>query len=99
MTQTDPDIARASLGATHEVFNQAPPLEDYNAFDCDVALKAAVIRAGGEWALPELSAYGARTGSAEVIRRGFEANEFRPKFSSHDRTGRRIDLVEYHASY
>ncbi len=99
MTQTDPDIAPASLGATHEVFNQTPPLEDYNAFDCDFALKEGVIRAGGEWALAGLSTYGARIGSAEVTRWGFDAYEFRPKFSSHDRTGRRIDLVEYHTSY
>ena len=40
-----------------------------------------------------------RIGSAEVTRWGFEANAFRPRFVSHDRNGRRIDLVEYHESY
>ena len=84
---------------THEVFNQTPPLWDFNAFDCDTALTEGVVRAGAAWALKELTEYGARIGSAEVTRWGFEANEFKPRFYSHDRNGRRIDLVEYHQSY
>ena len=31
------------------VFNQPPPLENYNLFDCDCALKEAVTRNGGGW--------------------------------------------------
>jgi putative acyl-CoA dehydrogenase len=84
---------------TDDVFNQTPPLEDFNAFDCDAALKEGVARAGAGWALAQLSEYGARTGSAEVTRWGFEANAFAPRLVSHDRNGRRIDLVEYHESY
>jgi putative acyl-CoA dehydrogenase len=84
---------------TDGVFNQTPPLEDFNAFDCDAALKQGVARAGAGWALAQLREYGARTGSAEVTRWGFEANAFAPRLVSHDRNGRRIDLVEYHESY
>src|SRR5690349_4089630 len=83
----------------HEVFNQTPPLQDFNAFDCDAALKDGVVRAGADAALAQLSAYGARTGSAEVTRWGFDANAFPPRLASHDRNGRRIDVVEYHESY
>ena len=31
------------------VFNQSPPLENYNLFDSDCALKEAVHREGGGW--------------------------------------------------
>jgi putative acyl-CoA dehydrogenase len=82
-----------------DVFNQAPPLEDFNAFDCDAALKEGVARGGAEWALAQLAEYGARTGSADVTRWGFEANAHAPRLVTHDRNGRRIDLVEYHESY
>ena len=84
---------------THEVFNQTPPLQDFNAFDCDAALKEGVARAGAGWALAHLSEYGSRTGISDIIRWGFEANEFAPRLLTHDRTGRRIDVVEYHESY
>ena len=83
----------------HEVFNQTPPLADFNAFDCDAALKDGVTRGGASWALADLSEYGARTGSADVTLWGFEANGCPPRLISHDRTGRRVDLVEYHESY
>ncbi len=84
---------------THSVFNQAPPLANFNAFDTDTALKQAVQREGAAWALPQLSAYGARTGGAEAIQWGFDANEYKPQFFSHDGQGFRVDLVKYHDSY
>ena len=87
------------LAQTHEVFNQARALEDYNAYDNDTALREAVARHGASWAEDALSAHGARTGSAEVIEWGFLANEHKPQFFSHDRQGYRVDLVKYHESY
>ncbi|MGM0403920.1 MAG: acyl-CoA dehydrogenase family protein [Thermodesulfobacteriota bacterium] len=84
---------------THEVFNQPGALQDYNAYDTDTALREGVSRHGGEWADDELSAYGARTGSAEVIELGFLANDYKPRFFSHDRQGYRVDLVKYHDAY
>lgn len=88
------------LGAdTHEVFNQSSPLVDYNAWEGDTALKEAVRRHRGECAEDALHAHGARTGSAEVIEWGFRANEFKPRFLSHDRQGRRIDEVLYDDAY
>ena len=58
------------LAQTHEVFNQARALEDYNAYDNDTALREAVCRHGAGWAEDTLSAHGAKTGSAEVIEWG-----------------------------
>ena len=87
------------LAQTHEVFNQARALEDYNAFDNDTALREAVRRHGAGWAEDRLSAHGAKTGSAEVIEWGFLANEHKPQFFSHDRQGYRVDFVKYHEAY
>ena len=87
------------LAQTHEVFNQARALEDYNAYDNDTALREAVRRHGAGWAEERLSAHGAKTGSAEVIEWGFLANEHKPRFFSHDRQGYRVDYVKYHEAY
>jgi putative acyl-CoA dehydrogenase len=93
-----PDIPN-TLANTHEVFNQTPPLLDYNVYQGDTALKDTVIREGASWAIPQLTAYGARTGQAETIDWGYQANEFKPQFHSHDRLGNRIDWVKYHEGY
>ena len=99
MGTPDSTVRLQAADDTHTVFNQTPALADFNAFDADPALREAVAREGAAWALPQLSAYGARTGSAEVIQWGFDANEFGPQFYSHDRAGHRVDLVKYHDSY
>lgn len=88
-----------ALASTHEVFNQAPALENYNAWQGDDALREAVMRHGGEWGVESIAAYGARTGSAQVIEWGFLANEHKPVFHPHDRYGQRVDLVKFHPAY
>ena len=84
---------------SHEVVNQPPPLVDYNPYLGDDALRHAVGLGQADWAEAALTEYGALTGSEEAIRLGFEANEFRPVFHSHDPQGRRIDRVAYHPAY
>ena len=84
---------------SHEVVNQPPPLVDYNPYLGDDALRHAVGLGKADWAEAALTEYGALTGSEEAIRLGFEANEFRPVFHSHDPQGRRVDRVAYHPAY
>ena len=84
---------------THEVANQATPLEDYNTFEADRVLIEALRREGGDWAEPRVSEVGAFAGSAEAIRWGFEANENPPRLRTHDRFGNRIDEVEFHPAW
>ena len=84
---------------SHEVVNQPPPLVDYNVYLRDPALREWVALGDAGWAEPDLAEYGALAGSEEVIRLGFEANEFRPVFESHDPQGRRVDRVRYHPAY
>ncbi|WP_235890385.1 acyl-CoA dehydrogenase family protein [Sandaracinobacter neustonicus] len=84
---------------THEVFNQAPPMEDRNLWLDDRALQHAVAKAGGAAHAPRLQALGARVGSAEVIEWGFEANRQTPVLETFDRFGHRIDEVRFHPAY
>ena len=84
---------------THEVINQPVELADYNLYDGDAALKDGVRREGAEWATNELGAFGARVGAAESLDLGALANRNPPELDTHDRYGRRVDLVRFHPAY
>ncbi len=85
--------------ATHEVLNQAGPLENYNVFEADTVLVEALNREGAEWAADQATAVGAYAGSATTQRLGREANENPPRLKTHDRFGHRIDEVEFHPAW
>ena len=87
------------MGATHEVENQVPPLEEINWFARDPVLRAGLEREGAGWAAERARGLGERLGTAEAIRWGFDANAFSPELKTHDRYGHRIDEVEFHPSY
>lgn len=82
-----------------EVFNQPPPLEDYNLFDADAALSEGVVREGAEAAIPELREVGALAGTPECIGWGFQANAYTPVLRAYDRYGNRVDEVEFHPAW
>ena len=84
---------------THAVGNQSQPLSDYNAFEIDPTLHEGLRAAQGEWAVPHVSAFGAQVGASAWQAHADAANKHPPKLISHDRFGRRIDVVEYHPSY
>jgi putative acyl-CoA dehydrogenase len=81
------------------VFNQPPPLENYNLFDSDCALKEAVSREGGGWIDADARKLGELLGKPETINLGVLANRFPPELRTHDRFGYRIDEVTYHPAY
>jgi putative acyl-CoA dehydrogenase len=87
------------LLATHEISNQAPPLEHYNLYERNVALVEAVAREGAADAHAWLSARGAELGSAAMIALGRSANRNPPTPKLFDRFGRRTDEVEFHPAY
>jgi putative acyl-CoA dehydrogenase len=97
------DSARAPFdpygAVTHEVINQAVELIDVNLYDSDAALKDAVRREGAEWAANSLGAFGGRAGSAAYLELGALANRNPPELDTHDRYGRRVDLVRFHPAY
>jgi putative acyl-CoA dehydrogenase len=86
-------------GVTHEVTNQAPPLEDYNAFDADPALGEALARWGGDWGTDRARELGALTASAEAREHSRRAEANLPRLATHDRFGNRLDRVEYDPSW
>lgn len=83
----------------HTVFNQSKDLVNYNSYAADTALKEAVERHGAGWAHEALHAYGALSGSKDIIQSGYDANTHKPVLHTHDKHGRRVDVVDYHPSY
>jgi putative acyl-CoA dehydrogenase len=84
---------------THEVLNQAPPLVGYSALDVDAALLDGLGRLGDEATLASLTALGRRVGDPDVHRWATLVNEHPPVLRTHDRSGRRIDEVEFHPAW
>ena len=87
------------LAETHQVENLSTDLVDYNMYGQDRALNEAVQREGAAWAHSELGTFGQLTGSADYLEQGRLANKFIPELDSHDRFGKRIDLVSFHPAY
>lgn len=83
---------------THEVTNQPPSLDGANLYRLDLPLQEWSRRFGAGWAEARIDAYGALAGGP-LMAAGFLANAHKPEFSSHDRFGHRIDLVEFHPAY
>jgi putative acyl-CoA dehydrogenase len=83
---------------THEVLNQAPPLEGYDVFSADRALGEGLRREGGGWAEEQARRLG-RIAGGEALAWGFQANAHTPVLRTHDRFGHRIDEVEYHPAW
>ncbi len=83
---------------THDVTNQPPSLDGANLYRIDLPLQEWSRRFGAGWAQARIDAYGALAGGP-LMEAGFLANQNKPVFSSHDRYGHRIDLVEFHPAY
>ena len=97
--QQNAELVTEESGHTHEVFNQSQALENTNLFDEDRPLQEWLAHYAPAADTRALSAYGQRCGSAEVIGWGFDANEHKPQFDSHDRFGHRVDQVRFHPAY
>ena len=85
--------------ATHEVLNQSVPFEDVNLFEADLALREALEREGGGWAVDRVRDTGAVAGSAEAQEHGRRAERNEPRLMTHDRYGHRVDQVELDPSW
>jgi putative acyl-CoA dehydrogenase len=88
-----------AFAMTDEVLNQPPPLEGYDAYGADSWLTAAVRRANVGWIAGAASDLGKFAGSSDAQTLAALANRNPPQLVSHDRFGRRIDVVDYHPSY
>ncbi|MBC2885428.1 acyl-CoA dehydrogenase family protein [Ochrobactrum sp. CM-21-5] len=83
---------------THEVTNQTPPMTGTNAYLGDPLLMQIAARFPKELHT-DLEQTGRFVLSAEAQDLARLANTELPKLRTHDRQGRRADLVEYHPAY
>jgi len=84
---------------THEVFNQAPPLEGLDVFSSNRPLVEATQREGAGWVLGRAAELGRFVGGAPQQEWGRLANENTPVLRTFDRYGHRIDEVEFHPAW
>jgi putative acyl-CoA dehydrogenase len=84
---------------THTVFNQTPPLAEYNLFTTDRALKEAVQREGAGAAVDDLAGAGAALGTAANFEHARLANRHTPILHNFNAQGERIDSIEFHPSW
>jgi putative acyl-CoA dehydrogenase len=84
---------------THAIFNQTPPLTDYNLFTSDTALQEAVQREGARDAAADLVRAGAALGTPENFEHARLANRHTPVLHNFNAQGERIDSIEFHPSW
>jgi putative acyl-CoA dehydrogenase len=84
--------------ATHEVRNQVPPPEGRNLYLDNTPLVEGLRREGGGWAHERAAEVGAFW-AGEPMAWGFQANEHHPVLHTHDRSGNRLDAVEFHPAW
>ncbi len=87
------------MNTTHEIFNQPTPLENYNLFTGNQALRDALKFNAPQMDTAPLQALGQTLGSAGMQTHARLANTHTPELLTHDRFGRRMDQVEFHPSY
>ncbi len=80
---------------THEVTNQVPPLPEHDVLAADPALLDALARWGDPTRTKDLHDLGRRAGSAAVGDLADRAERHAPLLRTHDRTGARVDEVEF----
>ena len=86
------------MSDTHVVTNQVPPLENYNPATSPVLVEA-LIREGGQWGLDEVNELGAIVGQPRSPTLGRARRPQSPILHTHDRTGHRVDEVEFDPAY
>ena len=84
---------------TPQVSNLVPPLQDYNLYASDNALREAVAQHLASWADDELLAWGHKLGQKTVQEQAELANRYTPQLRTHDRMGQRRDEVEFHPAW
>ena len=84
---------------THEVLNQPTALVGHNLYLTDRALRDALAFHAPRADESALVGLGALLGLESMQTHGRLANAHRPELHTHDRFGRRIDVVEFHPSY
>src|SRR5664280_539730 len=100
-----PRVRRASRGGpavpdspVQLATNQVPPLAGHDLTAADPALRAG-LAAAGTTITPALADLATAAGSAAIIEQARLANVHPPVLHTHDRSGHRIDEVEFHPAW
>ena len=99
MATTDRTASNEQRATTHEVFNQARPIEPYNVFEADTWLREALERENGGWGIDRVRDIGEVAGSAEAREHSDRCERNEPRLLTHDRYGNRIDDVDLDPSW
>jgi putative acyl-CoA dehydrogenase len=92
-------MGSSTYGQTHEVTNQAPPLERYNALSSDPALVSAIQREGAAWHLDTLTRDGLALTHPDILALADLANRHTPEHHPFSARGERIDAIEFHPAW
>ena len=95
----EPVTALSHPDATHDVRNQAPPLQPYNVYEADAALREALEREGGGWGADRFADTGALAGSREALEHSERCERNEPVLKTHDRYGNRVDEIQLDPSW
>lgn len=88
---------------THQVVNQAQPLEGVNLFEADVILQAALARetVASQWAQQARQCHALGQLIAEAAAQDWPrlANVYSPRLHNYNTRGQRVDEVEFHPAW
>jgi putative acyl-CoA dehydrogenase len=87
------------LLVTHEVLNQAPPLENTNLYLRNAALREGLDRESADGWHDWMTARGGELGGAHMQEWAAQANRNPPTLKLFDAAGNRRDEVEFHPAY
>jgi len=102
MTLTFPaqrSATRTVPGVTHQVLNQVEDLVDIDAFDADAVASFALRHYGAEWAVDRAREFAATVWGADTQHAARLSHRNPPELRTVDRTGHRLDAVEFHPAY
>ena len=80
---------------THQITNQAPPLESIDLYETDLALKE-FLKEENSGSMREMAK---EVGTYHWFEQGHLANRHLPVLQQFDRYGQRIDEVQFHPAY
>jgi putative acyl-CoA dehydrogenase len=92
MTATVPHV-------THRVYNQVEDLVDIDAFNGDRIASFALRHYGASWAAGRARALAATAWTADTQHAARLSHRNPPELRTFDRTGHRLDIVEFHPAY